>query len=187
MNAAGWPSKTLYANIWAPDDRGATTTFCSLCEVMVNKAADNPKVLFTPYAWVPGCLPYYNASLPTHFVVLALPFSAKINVVGAGNPYAKFFAQYPKQPRLLIIYDAIDDLPADANLTPNARKALGDEQLAEIEKQFVGVFSWLVQPNPFQIQNLRSVIDAWHYSTKAEALPEPGKATQFENQVQILK
>lgn len=153
----------------------------------MNKAADNPKVLFTPYAWVPGCLPYYNASLPTHFMVLALPFSAKINVVGAGNPYAKFFAQYPKQPRLLIIYDAIDDLAPDSNLTPNARKALGDEQLAEIEKQFVGVFSWLVQPNSYQIQNLRTVIDTWHYSTKFEALPEPGRATQFENQVQILK
>ena len=154
---------------------------------MVNKADDNPKILFTPYAWVPGCLPYYNASLPTHFVILAVPFSAKINVVGQGNPYGKFFAQYAKQPRLLVIYDSIDDLQPNETLTPATKKALGDAQLEEISKQFLGVVSWLVQPNPFQIKYLRGLFDTWHYSTTYEALPDPGKATQFENQVQILK
>jgi hypothetical protein len=177
---------TLFANIWAPDDRGATTTFCSLCEVMVNKADDNPKILFTPYAWVPGCLPYYNASLPTHFVVLALPYATSLNVVGKNNAYTKFFAQYPKQPRLLVIYDAIDDIPADDVMTAATRKAL-EPQLEEIQKQFLGVFSWLVQPNASQIKKLRAIFDEWHYSTKYEALPDPGKETQFEKQVQVLK
>jgi len=178
---------TLYANIWAPDDRGATTTFCSLCEVMVNKADDNPKILFTPYAWVPGCLPFYNASIPTHMVILAVPFQAKLNITGAGNPYGKFFAKYPNQPRLLVIYDAIDDVPANDTLSPAVRKALGDAQLEEIQKQYLAVVSWLVQPSAHQIKFLRGIFDNWHYNTKYEALPEPGKATQFENQVQILK
>lgn len=178
--------QVLFANIWAPDERGATTTFCSLCEVMVNKADDNPKILFTPYAWMSGCLPYYNASIPTHFVVLALPYANKINVVGENNPYTKFFAQYPKQPRLLIIYDAIDDVPANELLSPAAKAALGN-QLENIEKEYLGAFSWLVQPNAFQIKHLRALFDKWHYSTKYEALPEPGKATQLEYQVQILK
>ena len=153
---------------------------------MVNKADDNPKILFTPYAWVPGCLPYYNASLPTHFVVLALPYATSLNVVGKNNAYTKFFAQYPKQPRLLVIYDAIDDIPADDVMTAATRKAL-EPQLEEIQKQFLGVFSWLVQPNASQIKKLRAIFDEWHYSTKYEALPDPGKETQFEKQVQVLK
>lgn len=154
---------------------------------MVNKALDNPKILFTPYSWVPGCLPYYNASLPTHFVVLALPFAAKINVIGTSNAYTKFFAQYPRQPKLLVIYDAIDDLAAGDLMTANTRKALGEEQISHLEKEFIGIYSWLVQPNQHQIKSLRTAFDSWHYSVKYEPLPEPGKNTQFENQVQILK
>lgn len=157
-----------------------------MCEVMVNKADDNPKVLFTPYSWVPGCLPYYNAALPTHFVVLALPFSAKMNVVGAGNPYAKFYEQYPHQAKILIIYDAIDDVPANEIMTPASSAAIAP-QMEQINKTFLGVFSWLVQPSAHQIKKIRETIDKWHYSVKYEALPEPGKATQFENQVTVLK
>lgn len=153
---------------------------------MVNKADDNPKILFTPYSLVPGCLPYYTAALPTHFVVLAVPYSTTMNIVGSGNPYTKFFTQYAKQPRLLVIYDAIDDIPAEDTMTIATRKAIS-AQLPEIEKQFLGVFSWLVQPNQYQIKKLRAIFDQFHYSSKHEPLPEPGKETQFEKQVVVLK
>lgn len=152
---------------------------------MVNKADDNPKILFTPYAWVPGALPYYAAPMPTHFVVLAVPFTAKLAITVGGNPYNKFFAQYPKQPRLLVIYDAIDDVQPNELVSPAVKTSLGD-QMTELQAQFVGVVSWLVQPNAFQIKYLRSVFDKWHYSDqKFESLPEPPKATQFENQTVI--
>jgi len=107
-------------------------------------------------------------------------------VVGAGNPYVKFFEQYAKQPKILIIYDAIDDVPANELMSPASMAAIA-HQMAEINKAFVAVFSWLVQPSPHQIKLLRNEFDKWHYSVKYEALPDPGKATQFENQVTVLK